>query len=205
VGHGFQLAAEPQRFDQAEGLLFVGAIRDARSPNLDSLQWLLEEILPALMQLPGASAWPITIAGHHDTEVVAPLYQALQSRFPQVRCLGFVADLPALMQQHRVFLAPTRFAAGLPHKVHQAAAHGLPVVTTPLIANQMGWEEGRDLLTGATAQAFAEAVACLHQEPERWEAIAAGGRRRVEQECDPARLSAALREAFGLGEHHADG
>jgi len=205
VGHEFQLAAAPQRFDQGQGLLFVGAIRDVRSPNLDSLQWLLEEILPALIQLPGASAWPITIAGHHDPELVAPFYQALQSRFPQVRCLGFVADLPALMRQHRVFMAPTRFAAGLPHKVHQAAAHGLPVVTTPLIANQMGWVEGQDLLSAATAQAFAEALACLHQQPEPWEAIAAGGRRRVEQECDLAKLSAALREAFGLGEHHADG
>ena len=35
----------------------------------------------------------------------------------------------------KVFIAPTRFAAGIPHKVHEATANGIPCVTTELLAN----------------------------------------------------------------------
>jgi glycosyltransferase involved in cell wall biosynthesis len=109
-----------------------------------------------------------------------------------------VADLPALMRRHRLFLAPTRFAAGLPHKVHQAAAHGLPVVSTPLIAAQMGWTPGQDLLCGASAAEIAAVILSLHGDPQQWAALAAGARARVAQECNPALLAAALEQVFDV-------
>ena len=198
VGHGLALVEPPARYEPSEGVLFLGAIADAASPNFDSLRWLLEEILPALQRLPGGAQLPITVAGRHDPALVEPLYAALQQRFPQVRCEGFVADLPALMRRHRLFLAPTRFAAGLPHKVHQAAAHGLPVVSTPLIAAQMGWTPGQDLLCGASAAEIAAAILSLHGDPQRWAALAAAARARVAQECNPALLAAALEQAFDV-------
>jgi hypothetical protein len=40
----------------------------------------------------------------------------------------------------RVFAAPTRYSPGIPLKVHDAAAHGLPVVRTPLMAEQLDRE-----------------------------------------------------------------
>jgi GT2 family glycosyltransferase len=198
VGHGLALVDPPASYTSSEGVLFLGAIRGCGSPNFDSLQWLLEEILPCLVQLSGGDSLPITVAGHHDPQLVGPLYAALQERFPQVQCLGFCADLDGLMQRHRVFLAPTRFAAGLPHKVHQAAAHGLPVVTTPLIASQMSWEPGRDLLVGQTASALAEALLKLHGDRQLWQTIADAARVRVAQECDPVLLQQTLQQAFAM-------
>ena len=44
--------------------------------------------------------------------------------------LEFLPPETILYDRARLFIAPTRFASGLPHKIHEAAAFGLPVVTT---------------------------------------------------------------------------
>ena len=198
VGHLLVPHPTIHPFNARQGVLFLGAIHDPSSPNLDSLRWLLEEILPALSAIDGAASIPITIAGYHQPALVADLYHQLQASFPQVTCLGFVTDVSELLQRHRVFVAPTRFAAGLPHKVHLAAAHGLPVIATPLLADQMGWTPGDQLLVGSTGVAFADAVVRLHTDPSLWNALSRSALQRVSAECDPARMFAALRAAFDL-------
>ena len=70
------------------------------------------------------------------------------------------------------------------------------MVTTPLIAAQMGWTPGQDLLIGASGAEIAAAMLSLHDDPQRWAALAAAGRARVAQECNPALLAAELRQAF---------
>ena len=57
---------------------------------------------------------------------------------PLIRVLGDVADPLPLYSAARVFIAPTREAAGIPYKIHHAAAHRLPVVATRLLAEQLG-------------------------------------------------------------------
>jgi len=56
---------------------------------------------------------------------------------PRVTLRGPVTDLTPLYDSHRVFVAPTRFAAGVPYKVHEAASFGLPVVATDLLRRQL--------------------------------------------------------------------
>ena len=55
-----------------------------------------------------------------------------------VRILGRVDDVGPVLDAARVSLAPTRFAAGIPHKVHETVARGLPGVVTPILAAQTG-------------------------------------------------------------------
>lgn len=196
VGHRFKLVEPAATFAGGRGVCFLGSILDPAAPNLDSLHWLLDEILPKFIQLPGCADYPITIAGHHDSSLVKPLYEEFHKRFPSVNCVGFVKDVSRLMLDHSIFIAPTRFAAGLPHKVHQAAAHGLPIVTTPLIASQMGWVPDQDILTAQTGPDFALAMARLIHDPTLWNTIASGGRLRVSEECDPKSLVEALQHAF---------
>ena len=54
-----------------------------------------------------------------------------------VTCLGPVPDLTDEYARARVFIAPTRFAAGIPFKVHEALSYGLPVVGSRLISEQL--------------------------------------------------------------------
>ena len=198
VGHMFKLAEPGASFVGGRGVCFLGSILDPAAPNLDSLHWLLDDILPKFFQLPGCENYPITIAGHHDLSLVKPLYEEFHKRFSSVNCVGFVDNVSRLLLSHSIFIAPTRVAAGLPHKVHQAAAHGLPVVTTPLVACQMGWEPNQDVVTAQTGSDFALAMARLIHDSDFWNTISSGGRRRVAEECDPHALGVVLGQAFQL-------
>ena len=70
---------------------------------------------------------------------------------PRITLRGTVADTLPLYASHRVFVAPTRYAAGLPYKVNEAASFGLPVVATELLRGQLGWTDGEDILAAPAA------------------------------------------------------
>ncbi len=83
-----------------------------------------------------------------------------------------------------MFVAPTRFAGGIPFKVHEAAAHGLPVVATELLCRQVGWTDGREILSGGTDDParFADRVVSLYEDAALWDTIRAGALARIETE-----------------------
>jgi O-antigen biosynthesis protein len=109
---------------------------------------------------------------------------------------GRLDDLKSVFNQARVFIAPTRFAAGIPHKVHEAAAFGLPCVTTSLLARQLGWRHGRELLAADDAHDFAGHCHALHEAETLWAAIRQRGREAVERDCSPTAFRAAVESVF---------
>ncbi|WP_374431519.1 glycosyltransferase [Tabrizicola sp.] len=98
-----------------------------------------------------------------------------------------------------MFVAPTRFAAGIPHKVHQAAAFGVPSVTTSLLARQLGWEDGRDLLVADSPDGFASAVQRLYTDQDLWRSIRSNALKRIADDCSVERFREALRETLRGG------
>ncbi len=78
-----------------------------------------------------------------------------------------------------MFVAPTRFSAGVPLKVLEAAAYGLPVVATDLLREQLGWEAGKHLLASpaSDADAFADHCVRLATDQALWRSLRAGGAR----------------------------
>jgi len=105
-------------------------------------------------------------------------------RNPRVDLLGPVEDLAALYDRHRVFIAPTRFAGGIPFKVHEAASYGLPVVATDLLCRQVGWNDGHEISAGGSndPQHFADATLALYDDEQRWNTIRNGALQRLAQE-----------------------
>jgi GT2 family glycosyltransferase len=183
---GHSLSPEPldRPFQQREGFLFVGAVHEEATPNGDSLVWFLEEVFPKIQEVLGTDA-TVTIAGFINSERIKQLAT------PSVRITGHLPDLTGLYAAARVFIAPTRYAAGIPHKVHEAAARGLPVVATPLLATQLGWQEGAQLLVGHDAESFARKCIELHKDEELWMKLRQAGLDRVRTECS--------KEVFDLG------
>ncbi|MBB2206255.1 glycosyltransferase [Gluconacetobacter takamatsuzukensis] len=156
---------QPMPFAARKHFLFVGAIQTPDSPNLDALHWMNDQLLPNHDHLlPPESR--ITVAGH-----VAPGIdlQAILTH-PRFDLLGAVEDLAPLYAAHRVFIAPTRFAAGLPYKIHDAAAHGIPIVATDLLSRQLGWHPGSDLACPPAdhPEAFANAMARAYTDETLW-------------------------------------
>ena len=189
IGHAVEPEPTLRAFDEREGLLFIGALDDDGSPNVDSVLWFVREVLPIFHTLLDAEP-PLVLAGRANH----PAIQALQGE--KVRVLGRVEDLTPLYDRCRVFVAPTRFAGGIPHKAHEAAAHGLPMVATSLIAGQLGWSE--ELLVADAPLQFARQCAALYAQTDLWQTLRARALARVARDCDADRLRQAVLTAVDI-------
>jgi len=178
LGHSVAPDPTPRLFRDREGFLFVGSIHEESSPNADSVIWFLESVLPKIREELGDSI-TLSIAGVNTSERVRQL--AGQS----VRITGHLPDLTALYDSVRVFIAPTRYSAGIPQKIHDAAARGLPVVATPLLASQLGWQDGSHLLVAEDAMAFAAQCVQLYTDEALWKRLREAALDRITTECSP--------------------
>jgi len=192
VGHALAPAPTPRTFDQRNGFLFVGAIHEEASPNGDSVIWFLEAILPKIHAALGAHV-PVTIVGVNKSARIKKLADLAG---PSVRITGLLEDLSELYDESRVFVAPTRYAAGIPHKVHEAAARGVPVVATPLLASQLGWKDGDPILVGSDENAFAQKCIQLHADSALWNNLRKAGLDRIQTECSTEQFERNIVEGF---------
>src|SRR5205085_959485 len=85
------------------------------SPNMDAAVWFSREILPVVREKSGRDV-RLVIAGVNDAE------SARRLEGESVEVLRKVDDLTPLYDRARLFVAPTRFASGIPLKVYEAAA-----------------------------------------------------------------------------------
>ena len=189
LGHTLTPKPSDTSFEDRKDILFVGAIHLDDSPNADSLVWFIDEVLP-IVRKSIAERFRFVIAGLNKSERVK------QRIGGDVVALGAMDDLAPLYAQARIFVAPTRFAAGLPHKVHEAAAAGLPCVVTPLLADQLGWSDGVQLRVGGDVQTFADRCAELFLNQEIWISVRNSALEAVAQDCHPAKFSQALDSLF---------
>jgi GT2 family glycosyltransferase len=188
VGHAKRPSPTPRPFRERNGLLFVGAIPEEASPNEDSMIWFLEEVFPAISAALGNVRF--TIAGINQSARVRELAGS------SVTITGHLPDLTHLYDASRVFVAPTRYAAGIPHKVHEAAANGLPVVATPLLASQLGWEDGTSISVAADAKSFAHKCIELHTNEDLWLKLRQAALKRIAKECSPDVFEERLKEVL---------
>ena len=187
LGHALETRPTPRQFGDRTGFLFVGAIHEDSDPNGDAVLWFLTDVFPKIRAELGEDV-PMTIAGVNDSEKI--------HRFAgtSVRINGFVKDLADVYDSARVFVAPTRYAAGIPHKVHEAAAYGLPIVATPLLADQLGWRDGETLCIGTGADSFARKCIDLYTNDALWTKLRRAALDRVKAECSPEAFESRLKE-----------
>jgi GT2 family glycosyltransferase len=192
VGHCLDPLPTPRPFDERRGFLFVGAIHEEASPNGDSVIWFIEQILPQIRAALGDDI-PFVVAGVNRSERVR------QFASSSVRILGQVPDLTALYDEARVFVAPTRYAAGIPHKVHEAAARGVPIVATPLLASQLSWADRDPILVGEDAATFAKQCVELYSNPALWAMLREVGIQKIRKECSVKTFEANVAASLAIG------
>lgn len=142
------------------GLLFIGALHPD-TPNEDGLLWFIREVMPLLRRRRPASP-VLSVVGVCMSERVAALAGA------DVQILGPQDDLTPRYDSARVFVAPVRFAGGVPAKAIEAAASGLPTVASALLVRQLGWHDGTDIMGARDAPAFASAIGTLLDGDDAW-------------------------------------
>jgi GT2 family glycosyltransferase len=190
LGHALDVAPTTTPFARRHGFIFFGAISDERAPNADAVHWFVREVLPILRERLGQRDLRLRVAGRVGAESVLALDG------DGVDLLGQVPDLAAELETARVMVVPTRFAAGIPLKAHQAAACGVPMVVTDLIREQLGWQPGTEFLVASDAPGFAEACARLHEDEQAWGHVRRAALERVAAECSPERFRQTVREVL---------
>lgn len=182
LSHGLEARPGPNPFAARDGLLFVGRLSETDSPNTDSILWFLVKILPLIRQQLSREV-PVHIVGKNAG---GPLVHLQDSH---LRFYGAVEDVAGYYDSARAFIAPTRYASGVPLKILEAAAHGVPVVTTSLPAGQLGWRAGREILVADEPAAFAAHCVHLLTEETLWSSVREQALARVKNDHAPEEFS----------------
>jgi glycosyltransferase involved in cell wall biosynthesis/Tfp pilus assembly protein PilF len=185
---------DTKSFENTSDLLFVGNFN--HRPNIDSVEFLCDEILPLLQtELPGVKTY---IVGNNPPEAVR------KRATDRIVVTGYVEQLAPYLKTARISLSPLRYGAGMKGKVGEALSWGLPVVTTSIGAEGMGLVDGHDALIADDPQSFAKHVARLYRDRDLWMRLSRNGRQTVESQWSPEairkRLSGVLREIEGNNE-----
>ncbi len=178
----------PRTFGDRRDILFVGAVHSDSAPNALGLIDFIENTLP-LIRLKLGDEIKLYCAGKYHSEAL------LQYASDTEVFLGFVEDLRVYYDQCRLFIAPAKFAAGIPLKIIEAASKGIPVVGTELAKNQLGWSLD-EMLSADTADAFAEACVRVYSDESLWRQLREGALARVRQEYNREHIVDALRHAL---------
>jgi GT2 family glycosyltransferase/glycosyltransferase involved in cell wall biosynthesis len=180
LGHAVVPNPTLTAFSDRTDLVFLGAVHFDDSPNADSIRWFVQKILPKLRKLLNQESLKLKIIGY----VRAPSILSIDKDL--VELVGPVSDLKPFFEVAKVAVVPTRFAAGIPHKVHQIASYGVPLVVTELIASQVRWAQGSEVLIGSEPRDFAHRCAQLFTDEELWNRLRDAALLRLRQDCSPA-------------------
>jgi len=176
LGHMLCVTPTSTPFDQRDSFLFIGAMHGSDNPNADSIREFCQKQWTRIHRETGAV---LLVAGFGTEQLRAEIGDS------SVQILGPQADLRPLYDRTRVFVVPTRYAAGIPFKAHEAAAHGVPLVVSPVIAKQMLWNHESDYLAADDLDQMAAYCIRLYQGRNLWEDIRANSLTRVAQELSP--------------------
>ena len=184
VGHSIVASPTPSSFEQRDAFLFVGSVHGSDNPNADSIRDFCQNHWPRIYRDTGAA---LIVAGY-GTELLRN-----EIHDPTVQILGKQEELRSLYDRARVFVVPTRYAAGIPFKAHEAAAFGVPLVVSPLIAKQLGWRDSIDYLAASDIDSMPDCCVRLYNDKQLWERIRTNALARVEAELSPAMFEGNLR------------
>ncbi|HEX8126261.1 MAG TPA: TIGR03087 family PEP-CTERM/XrtA system glycosyltransferase [Allosphingosinicella sp.] len=179
----------PRIEERSPLIVFTGQMDYA--PNIDAVRWFADEVMP---MLPKAR---FAIVGRKPPEAV------LKLAGPRTIVTGAVPDVRSWLAAADVVAAPLRIARGIQNKVLEAMAMGRPVVASPAAFEGIEAEPGRHLLVAASAEAQAEAIGGLLDDPERAAAIGQAARRRMEEAYRWEARLAALGDIVGAAPHKA--
>jgi GT2 family glycosyltransferase len=193
LGHLREAQPTPRAFTERAGLLFIGGMHHPDSPNYDGLVWFIEMVLPLIES---ALGWEtrLTVVGYTGVDVSLAQFRD----HPRVTLRGPLVETERLYDAHRIFVAPTRFAAGTPYKVHEAASFGIPVVATELLRRQLGWENSSDLLSAEPDDPaeFARHVVTLYRDASLWQRLRDNALERIRKENNRAQYEAVIRQVL---------
>ena len=188
IPNGVDLSRYPFREDPpaSERILFVGDL--SWPPNADGVRWFARRVWPLLRdRRPAASVEIVGREAPRDFGALA------DGRFVLA---GEGGDTRPHWQAAAVAIVPLLAGGGTRLKILEAAASGVPVVSTRIGAEGLDLAEEAEIRIADEPAAFAEAVLGLLSDREAARRQAAAARARVEACYDWRRIGAVFAEAL---------
>jgi len=176
LAHALNIHEAGKTFENRNDFLVVGGILEEDSSNEDALWYYLDS---AWEQVRIGSGAVINITG----KATSP--RLVNHKFNGVNLMGHVDNLVPLYESHRVFVASTRFATGIPWKVHEAMANGIPCVISKLLADQLRVKPGKEALVANTPKEFITKSIKLYTDSNLWSRVREDAFELVKRDCDP--------------------
>jgi glycosyltransferase involved in cell wall biosynthesis len=184
VPNGVDLSRYHFRAEPASGetLFFVGDL--SWPPNAEGIRWFHERVWPQLRRSRPAARVEVLGRG-------APRrLRAVQDG--GFRLLGEGEDTRPFWERAAVGVVPLLAGGGTRLKILEAAACGVPVVSTSVGAEGLELAAGDEISIADAPEAFAQAAARLLEDPDARRRMAAAARRRVERLYDWSSIGAAF-------------
>lgn len=159
----------PKDIDTVYDIVFTGNM--SYIPNVDSVEYLIEEILPLIKkEIPDVK---VLIAG------ASPVNKIKNMADKSVTVTGWVDDIREAYWLSKVFVAPLRLGSGLQNKLLEAMATQKPCVTSSLANNALGAVNNKSILIAENAAEFADKIIYLLKNESLAKEIAVNGYEHV--------------------------
>jgi glycosyltransferase involved in cell wall biosynthesis len=138
-------------------------------PTVQGALWFAREVWPALRRAVPAARW--VLAGARPAPAVRRL-----ARLPGIELHAEVPDLAPYLNAARVAIAPMRTGSGVPMKVLEAMAAGVPAVVHPWAAAGLAADVADAVAVALRPDEWTEALVRLLRDPAERGELAAKGR-----------------------------
>jgi glycosyltransferase involved in cell wall biosynthesis len=156
-------------------ILFMGALDFY--PNIDSLFYLKERILPILWQTDPTIT--VVLAGRNPSEVILDF-----AADPRIDVIANPREIEEVAKDCYLTVVPLRIGSGTRIKILHSMALGLPVIATTLGCEGLNVVNGRNIFIRDTPEQFAEAILTLVADSRLAMGLRTEGRKLVEEQYD---------------------
>lgn len=149
---------ETPNFEHRSGLLFIGSLHH---PNIDAVQFMVDEIMPLVWQK------------HPEIllNIVGDVNLKINKFHPKIIFHGHVQDITEQFLNNKIMIAPLRYGAGVKGKIGQAFEYYLPVVTSKIGAEGMDLIDNKNVLLAEDANEFSQKIIQLYTNKNLWEIL----------------------------------
>jgi hypothetical protein len=158
-------------------------------PTVRGAEWFAREVWPCIHQRIPEARW--ILAGARPARAVRRL-----AELPGVEVHADVPDLGPFLQSARVAVAPMSSGSGVPMKVLEALAAGVPAVAHPRAAEGLSGEGGKAVAAPANAAEWVEELERLLTDSEAARDLGERGHALWQRVYRPERVAEQIRQVI---------